>query len=87
MTDNTPLTPPSVSNIVTTMFLRQAVTAASALLVAKGVLNPTDSAAFVSIGVGAVGAGGVMAWSTARAYAAKRNWFRALDAKPPSAHK
>jgi len=86
MTD-TPLAPPSVSNIVATMMVRQAVTAASALLIAKGVLNPSDGSAFVSLGIGAAGGAGVAVWTTMRAYATKRNWFRALDAAPPSAHK
>lgn len=81
------LTPPSVSNIVTTMAIRQAVTAVSALLVAKGVVSPDDATALAGAAVGVAGAGAVMAWSTVRAYATKRNWFKALDAKPPGAHK
>lgn len=80
---NTPLAPPSVSNIVVTMFVRQAITAASALLIAKGVLNPADGAAFVSLGIGAAGAVGVAVWTTVRAYATKSRWFQAFDATPP----
>lgn len=86
MTD-TELVPPSVKNIVTTMVVRQAVTAASALLVARGISDPTDATALASAAVGVAGVGVTLAWTTVRAYATKRNWFRALDAKPPSAHK